>query len=78
MPFGVKCASAIFQREIEKTLEGMTHVLVRADDVLVTGETDDDHLQHLEDVLPVWRKRDFAQNYVSADFLNQKFSLWGT
>ena len=51
MPFGIKCATAIFQREIEAILKGVQHVVVRVDDILVTGEDDQSHLANVEEVL---------------------------
>ena len=51
MPFGVNTAPAVFQRVIENTLRGLRHVLVRADDILVSGLSDEEHLENLVHVL---------------------------
>lgn len=51
LPFGVASAPAIFQRTIEGLLQGLTHVAVYLDDILVTGVTDEEHLQTLDAVL---------------------------
>ena len=51
LPFGVASASAIFQRTIEGVLRGIEHVLVRADDILVSGLDDDEHFRNLREVL---------------------------
>ena len=51
MPFGVASASAIFQRTIEAVVCGIPHTVVRADDILVSGLTDEEHLANMEDVL---------------------------
>ena len=51
LPFGVASAPAIFQRTIEGILRGIPHVCVYLDDILVTGNTDDEHLRTLEEVL---------------------------
>ena len=51
LPFGVASALAIFQRAIEIILQGIPHVCVYLDDILITGANDDEHLQTLETVL---------------------------
>ena len=51
LPFGVASASPIFQRTIEGVLRGIEHVLVRADDILVSGLDDDEHFRNLREVL---------------------------
>ena len=43
--------SAIFQRTIESVLRGMPCTLVRADDILVSGHSDEEHLANVEKVL---------------------------
>ena len=53
-------------------------VLVRADDMFVTGETDDGHLQNLEEVLTRLEKAGLRATLGKCRFfLNQKFSVWG-
>ena len=51
LPFGVSAAPAIFQRTIEGILRGIPHVCVYLDDILVTGKTEEEHLQTLDTVL---------------------------
>ena len=51
LPFGVASAPAIFQRAIENILQGIKHVCVYLDDILVTGTTEEDHLHNLDQVL---------------------------
>ena len=41
----------IFQRVIEAILQGIPHICVYLDDILITGVNIDDHLQTLEAVL---------------------------
>ena len=55
LPFGVASAPAIFQRTIEGILRGIPHVCVYLDDILVTGNTDDEHLHTLEEVWEDWK-----------------------
>ena len=51
LPFGVSSAPGIFQKAMETLLQGISHVSVYIDDILITGETETDHLQTLERVL---------------------------
>lgn len=51
LPFGVHSAPAIFQRSMECILQGLPHVSVYIDDVLIAGRTVAEHLETLEAVL---------------------------
>ena len=51
LPFGVSSSPGIFQRTMENLLQGIPHVVVPADDILVSGKDDPDHLDNLETVL---------------------------
>ena len=49
--FGVASAPSIFQRTMENLLQGINHVCVYLDDILVTGTTEQEYLQNLDTVL---------------------------
>ena len=51
LPFGVSSAPGIFQRVMESLLNGIPHVVVYLDDILVTGPTEEAHMAALEEVL---------------------------
>ena len=51
LPFGVASAPSIFQKTMEGILQGIEHVMVYIDDILVTGRTEAEHLQTLQNVL---------------------------
>ncbi len=51
LPFGVSSAPGIFQDTMENLLQGIPHVVVRVDDILLSGKNDTDHLANLEAVL---------------------------
>jgi hypothetical protein len=51
LPFGVASAPAIFQREMDKLLQGHQNALCYLDDLLVTGSSTEDHLNNLHRVL---------------------------
>ena len=50
---GAHSASGIFQREIEKRLSKVPFVKVHADDILVSGKNDIEHLENLESVFKI-------------------------
>ena len=50
LPLGVSSAPGIFQTVIKTILQGIPHVLIYLDDMLVTGHDADKHLQNLEEV----------------------------
>ena len=45
LPFGVASAPAVFQQTMEKILQGIPRVVVYIDDMLVTGRSDEKHLE---------------------------------
>ena len=49
--FGISAAPATFQQTIEGILQGIPNLCVYLDDILVTGKTEEDHLQTLDIVL---------------------------
>ena len=51
LPFGVTLAPSIFQRIMETLLQGIPGVCIYIDDILVTGKTTEEHLEHLTEVL---------------------------
>ena len=51
LPFGVSTAPAIFQRSIDSLLQGIPNVCAYLDDIIITGKTEEEHLQNLSAVL---------------------------
>ena len=56
LPFGVSSAPAIFQRVMDTLLKGIPNCMAYLDDILVTGKTEQDHLNTLNRVLDVLSK----------------------
>ena len=53
MPFRVASAPSIFQRTMDNLLQGLEHVVVYIDDILITGRTEEQHLRTLDKVLQI-------------------------
>ena len=51
LPYGISSAPGIFQRTMENLVQGSPYVIVRVDDILVSGENDEEHIANLEEVL---------------------------
>ena len=51
LPFGVASAPALFQKTMDIVLQGLPNVIYYLDDILVTGATEDEHLDNVERVL---------------------------
>ena len=51
LPFGVSAAPSIFQRTMETLLQGLPGVCLFLDDILVSGQNDQEHLTNLSAVL---------------------------
>ena len=52
-------APAIFQHAMDTLLQGIPHVICYVDDVLVTGLTEEEHLQNLTQVLQFQNKAEY-------------------
>ena len=51
LPFGIASAPALFQRVMDQILQGMEKVTCYLDDILITGNSDEEHLKNLSEVL---------------------------
>ena len=51
LPYRVSPATAIFQKNIEDILRGIPMVVVRVDDILLSGRSDANHIRNLDSVL---------------------------
>ena len=59
MPFGLKNASATFQRFIDHILEGMPRAIAYVDDIIVFLKTPEDHIKDLNELFT--RLRNFCK-----------------
>ena len=51
MNYGTKSTAEIFQKEISEALDGLEGVLNISDDILVYGKDEEEHDDHVEEVL---------------------------
>ncbi|CAI2738976.1 unnamed protein product [Dicrocoelium dendriticum] len=50
LPFGVKCAPAIFQQVMDAMLSGLQCAMAYLDDIIIVSSTAEDHYTHLNEV----------------------------
>ena len=50
-PFGVPSASVFFQSKIKQVLQGITLIVCRVDDILISRKGDSEHLSNFSEVL---------------------------
>ncbi|XP_062542480.1 uncharacterized protein LOC134210451 [Armigeres subalbatus] len=77
LPFGIRPASGIVQRELEKLLCGIPGVQNFLDDVLVTGATDEEHLRNLAKVFEVLEKAGLKLNRSKCQFFKDRVTYVG-
>ena len=51
LPFGIASSRAIFQHSMDVILQGLDHVASIQDDILITGQDDDQHIKNLNTIL---------------------------
>ncbi|CAC5383702.1 unnamed protein product [Mytilus coruscus] len=56
LPYCVASSPGIFQRTLKKVVQGISNVLVRVDDILITGKTREEHLNTLSEVLSRFKR----------------------
>ena len=77
LPYGVSSSTAIFQQTMDKVLQGLKGVVCRVDDILITGRTDEEHLDRLEDVVNRLAKANFRCNLKKSKFLREEVKYLG-
>ena len=77
LPFGVSPAPAIFQRVMDTTLQGVPHTVCYLDDILVTGSTQQEHLQNLEEVIKRLRDQGASIKKRKCAFLQKSVEFLG-
>lgn len=77
LPFGVKPATAIFQRELEKILIGIPGVVNFLDDIVVTGTSESDHIANLHTVFSRLLDAGFRLNRNKCEFFQKEIKFLG-
>ena len=69
LPFGVASAPSMFQRIMERLLQGIPGVTVFIDDILISGVNEEDNLDKLDQVLTRLEKADMRLKRVKCSHL---------
>ena len=77
LPYGVSSAPGIFQRVMESLLQGISGVVVYIDDILITGATEEEHLQALEEVLSRLQKSGLRAKKAKCKFMAPSVNYLG-
>ena len=77
LPFGVHSAPAIFQRAMEGLLRDIPSAIAYIDDILVTGKTEEEHLNNLDKVL-THLEEDLTLKKKNVSLFSRKLSTWVT
>lgn len=77
LPYGISSAPGIFQRTMENILQGMSRVIVRVDDILITGKNEMEHLGNLECVLEQLSKSGIRLNKSKCLFMSDEVIYLG-
>lgn len=77
LPFGTKPACSIFQRILEKTLQGINGTINLLDDIVITGKSHQEHIQNLKQVLERLDKNGFRLNKNKCEFFKESIHYLG-
>ncbi|XP_048775178.2 uncharacterized protein K02A2.6-like [Ostrea edulis] len=77
MAFGIASAPAIWQRTIEQILQGVPGTQCILDDMVITGKTDEEHLQNLEKVLQRLSEYGLRENLNKCEFFKENITFCG-
>ena len=77
LPFGVASAPAIFQQTMDTVLQGLSKVMCYIDDILITGDTEQEHLQNLEQVLQRLRQYGIQAKRAKCAFMEESVEYLG-
>ena len=75
--FGITSAPAIWQRTIDQILEGTSGISCILDDMIVTGESDAERLDNLEEVLRRLHFHGLRANKSKCEFFKEKITFCG-
>ena len=77
LPYGVSSAPGIYQRVMDSLLKGIKNTMVYLDDVLITGKTDEEHLQALDLVMERLMNAGFCLKKQKCHFMVEEVEYLG-
>ena len=77
LPFGVSTAPSIFQRCIDTILQGLSGVISFIDDILLTGRTEEEHIQNLDAALQRLEEVGFILKQIKCSFMQREIDFLG-
>ena len=75
--FGITSAPAIWQRAIDQVLDGVEGTSCILNDMIITGKNDQEHLDHLEEVLKRLKEHGLRANREKCEFFQKKIIYCG-
>lgn len=75
LPFGVAAAPAIFQQIIDKMLDGLSQTGGILDDLIVTGQNDEQHIKNLHHTLTNLTNVEQSSRFLSVLLSNLKWNI---
>lgn len=77
LPFGIASAPSIFQKVMDDLFRDMPRVCAYLDDILITGVTDEEHIENLEEVLRRLEKAGLRLNRDKCSFMSSNVEYLG-
>lgn len=77
LPFGISSGPSIFQKLMEGILQGIEGVIVFLDDVLITGATQEQHLERLDKVLKILQDSGLKISRSKCEFFKNTITYLG-
>ena len=77
MPYGVSSEPSIFQRVIDAIFQGIPNVLCYLDDILITGSSDEQHMDTLDKVLDKLSEAGIHLNQSKCEFMKHSVVFLG-
>lgn len=77
LPFGVSSSPAIFQWTMKGLLQGIPHVAIFLDDILLTGKDEQEHLQTLAKVLQRLKDASLRLKRTKCSFMSEEVMFLG-
>ena len=77
LPFGLTCAPAVFQKIVEKVIQGIPGTANYLDDIIVTGTTEKEHLTNLQLTLSKLKESGFRLRMDKCKFFQDTVEYLG-